>query len=129
MADLYITIAGFAGMIGALLWRGVVPYMEKRKEAQMAGETPPTFSGAYLTNFIIAVITGFITTLMTIGVLEESLVNITSVGIAAGMGFSFTYTVLGITNRRTDAVLQVAEKEAELKTATATAETTKQETK
>lgn len=109
MADIFINAAGYGGMIGALLWLGIVPYLQKRKEAEQSGEPIPTFAGAYLTNFVIAVITGFISVTMAIEGLESKLIGIESIGIAAGMGFAFTYTVLGIANTRTDLKIENAE--------------------
>jgi hypothetical protein len=112
MADIAINLAGYGGMIAALLWLGIVPYLQKRKEAEMAGGDPPSFAGAYLTNFVIATITGFISVTMAIEGLESKLIGLQSIGVAAGMGFAFTYTVLGIANTRTELKIENSELKA-----------------
>lgn len=108
MVSIEISLAGYGGMVAALLWLGIVPYLQKRKESQEAGQDPPSFTGAYLTNFVIAVITGFISVTMAIEGFESKLVGLQSIGIAAGLGFSFTYTVLGIANQRTSLSIENA---------------------
>jgi hypothetical protein len=108
MADSFVLFAGYGGMIGALLWLGIKPYLEKRKEAELAGEPIPSFAGAYMTTFIISFIAGFFTTTMVITQLEQTLAGVGSVMYAAGIGFSFTFTVLGISNQTVDKKLEAS---------------------
>lgn len=102
MGDIYIQLAGYGGMFGALLWLGILPYLLERKRAQENGEEPPSFAGSYMTTMIIASIGGFVTLSMAIGELEKALASATSYFTAAGVGFSFTYTILGISNQIVD---------------------------
>ena len=99
MVDPAIYGAGIAGMVGGLLWQSVLPYLMERKRAQAAGEVPPTFSGEYLTTMAISSISGFIAVLMA---MEKTITNASSIMISAGLGFSFVYTVLGISNSIVD---------------------------
>lgn len=100
--DLAISGAAIAGMIIALLWRGIVPYLIKRKEAEENGKPIPTFSTTYLTTFIISIIGGLISVMMVINELEVKLVGITSIMTAAGIGLTFTYTFLSGFNTLVD---------------------------
>jgi hypothetical protein len=102
MTESVITVAAFAGMIGALLWLGLLPYLLKRREAEQNGQPIPSFSTSYLTSLIISSVGGFVSIVMVIGELENSLVGVTSVLTAAGIGFSFTYSILSISNRLVD---------------------------
>ena len=102
MVDPAIYGAGIAGMVGGLLWQSVLPYLMERKRAQAAGEVPPTFSGEYLTTMAISSISGFIAVLMAMDAFEKTITNATSIMISAGLGFSFVYTVLGISNSIVD---------------------------
>jgi len=102
MVDQAIYVAGIAGIIGGILWQGILPYLLKRREAEQQGQTPPVFAKEYATTALISVITGFIAVFMSIETFEKTIANATSLMIAGGMGFSFTYTVLGITNTIVD---------------------------
>ena len=102
MVDPAIYGAGIAGMIGGLLWQGLLPYLMERKRAQAAGEVPPSFSGEYLTTMAISSISGFIAVLMAMDAFEKTITNASSIMISAGLGFSFVYTVLGISNTVVD---------------------------
>jgi heme/copper-type cytochrome/quinol oxidase subunit 4 len=101
-ADIAITGAAIAGMIIALVWRGIVPYLLKRKEAEENGKPIPSFSTTYLTTFIISVIGGLVSVMMVINELEVKLVGITSVMTAAAIGLTFTYTFLSGFNTLVD---------------------------
>src|SRR5688500_19815353 len=60
MADIAIVAAGYAGLAGALLWRGLLPYLLERKKAEQAGLSMPSFSTTYMTTMIISTVAGFI---------------------------------------------------------------------
>ena len=94
MADISITGAAIAGMIIALLWRGIVPYLIKRKEAEETGQKPPSFATSYMATFIISMVGGFIAVMMTVSELETKLIGVTSVMSAAAIGLTFTYTFI-----------------------------------
>ena len=92
--DITITGAAMAGMMIALLWRGIVPYLIKRKEAEDTGQKPPSFSTSYMATFIISMVGGFISVMMTVSELETKLIGVTSVMSAAAIGLTFTYTFI-----------------------------------
>lgn len=92
--DALITGAALGGMIIALVWRGILPYLMKRKEAEETGQPIPSFSTAYITTFIISIVGGLISVMMVISELETKLVGVTSVITAASIGLAFTYTFL-----------------------------------
>lgn len=102
MVDPSIYGAGLAGMIGGLLWQGILPYLLERKKAEANGEKPPSFAGEYLTTMIISTITGLIAIFMAIETFEKSIASASSIMVSAGLGFAFTYTVLGISNTFVD---------------------------
>ena len=102
MVDPSIYGAGLAGMVGGLLWQGILPYLLERKKAEANGEKPPSFAGEYLTTMIISTITGLIAIFMAIETFEKSIASASSIMVSAGLGFAFTYTVLGISNTVVD---------------------------
>lgn len=102
VTDISITGAAIAGMIIALVWRGIVPYLLKRKEAEENGKPIPPFSTTYMTTFIISVIGGLVSIMMVVNELEIKLVGITSVMTAAAIGLTFTYTFLSGFNTLVD---------------------------
>jgi hypothetical protein len=63
---------------------------------------------------VISAIGGFITLGMAIGELEKALANATTLFTAAGIGFSFTYTILGISNQIVDLKLEQAKLKKEI---------------
>jgi|SRR5688500_14910641 len=115
MADIAIVAAGYAGLAGALLWRGLLPYLLERKKAEQAGLSMPSFSTTYMTTMIISTVAGFISVSMAIGEFEKSLATSTSIMTAAGLGFAFTYTVLGISNEMVDLKMEREQLKNELK--------------
>lgn len=100
--DFAITGSAIAGMIIALVWRGIVPYLLKRKEAEENGKPIPSFSTTYMTTFIISVIGGLVSIMMVVNELEIKLVGVTSVMTAAAIGLTFTYTFLSGFNTLVD---------------------------
>jgi hypothetical protein len=100
--EIAITGAAIAGMVIALVWRGIVPYLLKRKEAEENGKPIPSFSTTYMTTFIISVIGGLVSIMMVVNELEMKLVGITSVMTAAAIGLTFTYTFLSGFNTLVD---------------------------
>lgn len=98
MTDAAITAAGIAGVIGALLWLGILPYLLARRKAELNGEQLPSFSRTYLTSMIISSIGGFISVFIVITELEKALASATTIISAASLGFAYTYTILGISN-------------------------------
>jgi hypothetical protein len=114
MTDNVIIAAGYAGLIGALLWRGLLPYLLERQRAEQNGLPPPKFSSTYMTTMIISTVAGFISVSMAIGEFEKSIASSTSIMTAAGVGFAFTYTVLGISNEMVDLRKEREQLKAEL---------------
>jgi hypothetical protein len=102
MADPTITGMAFAGMIVALVLRGILPYLLKRKEAEETGRPIPSFSTSYMTTFIISIITGVMGIMVTVNELELKLEGITSLMSAAAIGFTFSYSALSLTNTLVD---------------------------
>lgn len=102
MAEGIITGAAFAGMLAAIMWLGILPYLLKRREAEQTGQPIPSFSTSYMTTMLISSIGGFISVMMAISELELKLVGVTSILTAASIGFSFTYTILSLGNRMVD---------------------------
>lgn len=106
MVDPSIYAAGISGMVGGLLWQGLLPYLLERRKHEQAGEKPPSFAGEYLTTMIISTITGLIAVFMAIETFEKSIASASSIMVSAGLGFAFTYTVLGISNTFVDLKLK-----------------------
>lgn len=94
--------AAFAGLSIALLYRGILPYLLKVREAEQSGQPAPSFSKSYLTTFIISIIGGFVAVVMGVSELELKLVGITSVMTAVSIGFAFTYSILSVSNTVVD---------------------------
>ena len=92
----------FAGMIVALLYKGILPYLLKRREAEEQGKPIPSFSTSYMTTFFISIITGFMGIMVTLSELELKLEGITSIMTAASIGFSFAFTALSVANQFVD---------------------------
>ena len=110
--------AGIAGIIGGLLWRGILPYLLARKKAEEEGLPPTSFEKSYMTTMIISFIGGLIAVFMAIETFEKSIANVTSIMFAAGLGFSFVYTVLGIANDYVDLRKEKTELSRKIKTIT-----------
>jgi hypothetical protein len=55
-----------------------------------------------LTTFIISVVGGLVAIMMAVSELELKLIGITSVMTAASIGFSFTYSILSVSNTVVD---------------------------
>lgn len=108
-------LAGYGGMVGALLWLGILPYLLERKRAEANGEKIPSFAGSYMTTMLIATIGGFVTLTMAIGELEKAIATATSLMTAAGIGFSFTYTILGVGNQIVDLKIKTSQLEKQNK--------------
>ena len=106
MTDPYITAAGIFGVVSALLWLGVLPYLQARKQAELNNQPIPSFAGVYLTSMIISSIGGFISVFIVINELEKALASATSILSSASLGFAFTYTILGISNNLIDLKLE-----------------------
>lgn len=97
--DIVMTAAAIGGMIIALLWRGILPYIMKRKEAEELGQPVPSFGTAYMATFIISTVGGLISVMMVVSELEAKLMGVTSIMSAASIGLTFTYTFLsGLNN-------------------------------
>lgn len=94
--------AAIAGLIIALLLRGILPYLLKRKEAEENGLPIPNFATSYMTTFIIAIITGVMGVMVSIEELENRLVGVASIMTAAAIGFTFTFSTLELSNRFVD---------------------------
>lgn len=97
-----MTGAAIGGMVIALLWRGILPYLMKRKEAEETGQPIPSFATAYMTTFIISIVGGLISVMMVVSELEAKLVGVTSIMSAASIGLTFTYTFLSGLNTLVD---------------------------
>lgn|SRR5215212_4730580 len=115
MVDSTIYAAGIGGLLGGLIWQGLLPYLIKRREAEINGQPIPSFAKEYMTTMLISTITGLIAIFMSIETFEKTIANATSILIAAGIGFSFTYTVLGISNTIVDLQLKKAKLQKESK--------------
>jgi len=115
MVDSTIYAAGIGGLLGGLIWQGLLPYLIKRREAEINGQPIPNFAKEYMTTMLISTITGLIAIFMSIETFEKTIANATSILIAAGIGFSFTYTVLGISNTIVDLQLKKAKLQKESK--------------
>ena len=92
--DLVMTGAALGGVIIALVWRGILPYLMKRKEAEELGQPIPSFGTAYITTFILSTVGGLISVMMVVSELEARLVGVASVMSAAMIGLTFTFTIL-----------------------------------
>ncbi|MGE5661477.1 MAG: hypothetical protein ACM3X1_04445 [Ignavibacteriales bacterium] len=94
--------AAVSGLAIALLYRGILPYLLKCREAEQSGEPAPSFSKSYLTTFVISVVGGLVAIMMAVSELELKLIGISSVMTAASVGFSFTYSILSVSNNVVD---------------------------
>ena len=92
--NLVMTGAAIGGVIIALVWRGILPYLMKRKEAEELGQPIPAFGTAYITTFILSTVGGLISVMMVVSELEARLVGVASVMSAAMIGLTFTFTIL-----------------------------------
>src|SRR5687768_14746854 len=92
--ELAMTGAAIGGVIIALVWRGILPYLMKRKEAEELGQPIPQFGIAYITTFIISTVGGLISVLMVVSELEAKLVGVSSIMSATMIGLTFTFTIL-----------------------------------
>jgi hypothetical protein len=97
-----MTGAALGGVIIALVWRGILPYLMKRKEAEELGLPIPSFGLAYITTFIISLVGGIISVLMVVSELEARLVGVGSIMSAASIGLTFTFTILSGLNTMVD---------------------------
>lgn len=95
-------IAGIGGMIGGLLWRSILPYILERQKAEQEGREPPSFEKTYMATMIISVIGGLVALFMAIETFEKTILTAQSGMMAAGIGFAFTYTILGVGNDYVD---------------------------
>ena len=102
MTDPYITVSGIAGVISALLWVAIIPYLQARKAAETTNEPIPSFSKVYLTSAILSSIGGFVSVFIVINELEHALASASSIISAASIGFAYTFTILGISNNIID---------------------------
>jgi hypothetical protein len=100
--ELVMTGAALGGVIIALVWRGILPYLMKRKEAEELGLPIPSFGLAYITTFIISLVGGIISVLMVVSELEARLVGVGSIMSAASIGLTFTFTILSGLNTMVD---------------------------
>ena len=94
--------ASIAGLVVALLLRGILPYLLKRKEAEENGQPIPSFATSYMTTFIISIIVGVMGIMVSIAELETRLVGVASIMTAVAIGFTFTYSTLELSNRFVD---------------------------
>ena len=94
--------ASIAGLVVALLLRGILPYLLKRKEAEENGQPIPAFATSYMTTFIISIIVGVMGIMVSIAELETRLVGVASIMTAVAIGFTFTYSTLELSNRFVD---------------------------
>lgn len=100
--ELAMTGAALGGVIIALVWRGILPYLMKRKEAEELGQPIPPFGIAYITTFIISTVGGLISVLMVVSELEAKLVGVSSIMSATMIGLTFTFTILSGLNTFVD---------------------------
>jgi hypothetical protein len=100
--DLIMTGAALGGVTIALVWRGILPYLMKRKEAEELGQPIPGFGVAYITTFIISLVGGLISVMMVVSELEARLVGVGSIMSAASIGLTFTFTILSGLNTFVD---------------------------
>jgi hypothetical protein len=100
--DLIMTGAALGGVTIALVWRGILPYLMKRKEAEELGQPIPPFGVAYITTFIISMVGGLISVMMVVSELEARLVGVGSIMSAASIGLTFTFTILSGLNTMVD---------------------------
>lgn len=100
--NLVMTGAALGGVIIALVWRGILPYLMKRKEAEELGQPIPSFGIAYITTFIISTVGGLISVLMVVSELEARLVGVASIMSATMIGLTFTFTILSGLNTFVD---------------------------
>jgi hypothetical protein len=94
LADSVLIGAAIAGMVVALVWRGIIPYLLKRKEAEENGKPIPSFSTTYMTSFIISIIGGLVAIMLVGDQFDAQVENAKGVFGAMAIGGSFTYTLL-----------------------------------
>jgi hypothetical protein len=94
LADSILIGAAIAGMVVALVWRGIIPYLLKRKEAEENGKPIPSFSTTYMTSFIISIIGGLVAIMLVGDQFDAQVENAKGVFGAMAIGGSFTYTLL-----------------------------------
>jgi hypothetical protein len=94
LADSILIGAAIAGMVVALVWRGIIPYLLKRKEAEENGKPIPSFSTTYMTSFIISIIGGLVAIMLVGDQFDAHVENAKGVFGAMAIGGSFTYTLL-----------------------------------
>lgn len=111
-------LAGIGGMIAGLLWRSILPYMLARKQAEEAGLPPPSFEKSYMTTMIISAIGGLVALFMAIETFEKTILTAQSAMMAAGIGFAFVYTILGVGNDYIDLKKEKVELRKEIKAIT-----------
>ena len=102
MTETMIVGAAIAGLVIALLLRGILPYLLKRKEAEENGQPIPSFATSYMTTFIISIIVGVMGIMVSISELESRLVGVASIMTSVAIGFTFTYSTLELSNRFVD---------------------------
>jgi flagellar motor component MotA len=100
--ELVMSIAALGGVLIALVWRGILPYLMKRKEAEELGQPIPAFGTAYITTFIISAVGGLISVLMVVSELEAKLAGVSSIMSATMIGLTFTFTILSGLNTFVD---------------------------
>jgi hypothetical protein len=100
--DIIMTGAALGGVTIALVWRGILPYLMKRKEAEELGQPIPPFGVAYITTFIISLVGGLISVMMVVSELEARLAGVGSIMSAASIGLTFTFTILSGLNTMVD---------------------------
>lgn len=100
--DLAMTGAALGGVLIALVWRGILPYLMKRKEAEETGQPIPPFGTAYITTFVISAVGGLISVMMVVNELEAKLVGVSSIMSATMIGLTFTFTILSGLNTFVD---------------------------
>jgi hypothetical protein len=94
--------AALVGMIIALVWRGIVPYLMKRKEAEENGKPIPSFSATYMTTFIVSIIGGIVSVMLVGDEFDARIEGAKSVFSAMAIGGTFTFTLLSGLNSLID---------------------------
>lgn len=101
-AEPQILGAAIAGMAIALVWRGIIPYLLKRKEAEENGLPKPSFSTTYMTSFIISIVGGMVSIMLVGEQFDMQVQSAKGVFGAMAIGGSFTYTILSGINTLID---------------------------
>jgi hypothetical protein len=94
LADPIMIGAAIAGMVIALVWRGIIPYLLKRKEAEENGQKAPSFSTTYMTSFLISIVGGIVAIMLVGDQFDAQVENAKGVFGAMAIGGTFTYTIL-----------------------------------